>query len=314
MKSNRFLPMATVVGLALVFCFSSLPLAEPILPLEQQPCKVYPEQGEDPNDEEFSFPPLPCGSMQLPGTCTIYPEQGEDPDNLDPVVAPPESAEVENLSEDTLSSNQKLPGYYIPGDRAFGILVPCWATEDECTGDYRLPLGHAYGWYIGGALPKRDAASTPYYAAGRCGYGSDIGDIPSTEFFVVYVAYSMAGDTSSDDSGQVKFKIDLYEYTETDCTGDINRNFSSDTAKCTITSDDADEGWQSAWSDSKRDCSGSYGDPGDCHMPDIGVGYPGTAGEYSYKYYIETKVCDSDGTNCSETDKEYGCFRTEWTI
>ena len=174
----------------------------------------------------------------------------------------------------------------------------------------RCTLGHALGWYIKGGS-SRYAGSSPYFYLGRCGYGEEAGEIPSDQQLIVYLAYGMAADESTLDSGQVQFKIDVWEYTTVTCSGTINRNFTEDTATCPVTVNNSDIGWLDAWSDSRRDCTGAYGDVGDCHMPDIAITYPGSIGDYSYKYTITTKVCDSDGTNCTEDPKD-GCFVIDW--
>lgn len=190
---------------------------------------------------------------------------------------------------------------------ATDMIFPCFAFLDDCTDDYRLLLGAGYGKYG----VSRTATADALHDVNQCGDKFDVGDLPSNEDLWVYVDNAYAIDTVRDDGGVVKFIIDLFEYEENDCSGGIDRNFTADTATCTVNGTDANVTWQTPWSESYGDCTAGYGDPGDCHQPDIRVSYPGTLGTYCYKYYIWVRVCDSDGTNCT-SDYDYGYFVAEW--
>ncbi|HNT35427.1 MAG TPA: hypothetical protein PKH07_10570, partial [bacterium] len=182
----------------------------------------------------------------------------------------------------------------------------CAVSPDPCTDDYRLMLGSGYGKY---SSRIRNAEAVANFTANTCGLQQDVGEIPSDEDLIIYVDTSYAIDTTASDGGIVKVKIDVDEWNTTHgvepCTGDKNRTFPSDTAECDVDGTASNRSWQTPWSDSKGDCSGGYGDPGDCHNPDIGISFPSGSGTgtYCYEYYIEISVCDSDGTNCT-TDKE----------
>lgn len=246
--------------------------------------------------------------------CSIVPEQGEDLNGCDTSVPPPAPPKP------PVPSSEQVPElFYTPslntdslGD---SLRVPCWVSEDTCheptqTPDFRLPVGHAVGYYDK-ASSSRFAGATAYFVAGRCGSAEDAGSVPSDQQLVIYLAYGIGADESMFDSGTVLFTISVKEYTNTSCSRTERRSLTSDTATCPVSVANSDVGWRDAWSDSRRDCAGAQGDIGDCHIPDIAIDYPGEVGDYSYKYTITVSTCDSDGSNCTQGSQD-GCFVINW--
>lgn len=186
-------------------------------------------------------------------------------------------------------------------------LLPCFAGLDECTGDYRLPIGLGYGRFGN----SRSALADAIYD-GDCAIYTDVGDLTASDYLVIYINDAYAISTSRSDGGLVIFEVDVWEYTDDACYGAVNRNFSADVAECSVAHLGAGASWQALWAETSGDCGSSYGDPGDCHMPDIGISYPGSTGRYCYLYGIGISVCDDDGTNCVN-DVNVGAFVVDWT-
>jgi hypothetical protein len=183
--------------------------------------------------------------------------------------------------------------------------VPCELYYDECTTDYRINLGDMKGKYTDSG---RTAYSQPYFANGNCTYGTDAGSLPSNKNLVPFVANAWGHDTTTSDGGQLYFSITVWEYTGSGCTG-TNTRTASDSPYCTFTS--AQTMSEVAWADGGAACTGSYSDPGNCHMPDVLISYPGSTGTWYYKYKLYTQTCDYRGANCT-TSTAYGCFSASW--
>lgn len=186
--------------------------------------------------------------------------------------------------------------------------VPCFLDYDPCSEDYRLMLGAAWGLYDS----SRSANANALYDS-DCDEYTNVGELSSDDYLVVFVVNSYAISSSSTDSGVVKFYVDLFEYTDDECDGGITRNFNMDTSTCSVTVAGGVGPWLSAWSETAGHCGNSWGDPGNCHQPDIGITYPGAPGTYCYRFYVMVSVCNADGSSCT-SDYEYGYFTMNWVV
>ncbi|GEM_PF-6938924 len=140
--------MFVMVGVTVLFVFVGLRGLRgdegEVSPDEEGSCFVYPEQWpENPLSGSFGeYPeqtPVSCEDNDDSDGILAFPEQGEDPGDSNDI------SPVSNLGPiDGAYDEEALDG---DGFRELGMQVPCWITEDECTGDYRIPVGHANGSY-----------------------------------------------------------------------------------------------------------------------------------------------------------------------
>ena len=182
--------------------------------------------------------------------------------------------------------------------------MPCWATFDDCFSDYLVYVGDLSGVYDA----SRSAVADAYFNSSNCGWGTEIGSLNNSYDLVVSVPHAWALDKTTSDGGDVEFYTEVKEYSNTDCTGTLNR-ISTDTSTCTTAYSSKE--WVHAFSESKADCDGGYGDPTDCHKPDILISGPESTGYKSYWYKVEVSTCDSGGANCT-SDYDTGCFVVYW--
>lgn len=234
-------------------------------------------------------------------------EQGYDPFNEDGTLPPPFSppnAEQQAVQRLVFEPRGDM-------DWVSSYMTPCWVTEDACDGYFRLPIGHAVALY-----DKTDpsVSAVAYHSDGRCGYGDNAGDVPSDQTLIVYIPHAIAVDVTDLDCGTARFQIDVWEYANSNCTGPvISRDFDADQAACAVSDVNQGTAFLSAWSDTRRDCSGPFGDENNCHMPDIAISYPGSPGYYSYLYTIRSQACNPSETDCASYEAlSSGCFLIEW--
>ena len=194
------------------------------------------------------------------------------------------------------------------------IDFPCFIGYDECTGDYRISVGDMYS-YLGDSY-----SADNYFDSADCGWGDYAGGIAYGKDLIVYVANFWAGDVSHAAHKCVYGKLEMWRKSGSVCSYDdddytyLGYAYSDWYTHSRTTGDD----WRQAYADSKADCDGSYGDPGDFPLLDYLLTRPPGGGTYAYYHAITVGVCDytqQQGCyNCSGSPWTWdsGCFYVDW--
>ena len=227
----------------------------------------------------------------------------------------PENDEAQDISdppEELLQKNEGDPLRGVTEHYIAQVKIPCHIQRDPCTGDYRLNVGDAWGLINSG---QRSAEANAYWTNDRCGYEEHAGCIPRDDSSLVVTVDNAWLQSVSTGAGNdmVRYYLKVYEH-YSDWSGPLQREkLASET--CPIYNNQSVYSHH-AWADTGATCSGSYGDPSPdgCNLPDVLFGPPSVAGIRYYRYYIWTRVCDSDGTNCSASDYEWGRFWINWEL
>ena len=123
---------------------------------------------------------------------------------------------------------------------------------------------------------------------------------------MLYVTNAWGIDETIGDGGQISSHLFAYEHPGFGCKQTYTRS-AYDVSRCSFGTYSVSS--QQAWSDTTAGCTG-YGDPTDCHMPDV-LFTPPSPGDYSYETILWVFVCDADGSNCTY-NTESGCFDFTW--
>jgi hypothetical protein len=186
------------------------------------------------------------------------------------------------------------------------VYFPCAASiDDPCTGDDRIDVGSgSYGYNSNGGI---DMYADSYYDTGdgdcgsnfvaRSGWSSDL---------LVVVGQVYLSDLDGG-TNLFKTKLTVTRHAQSGCTDAPIQTFAD-----TATEVPGEGNWAQCYGDGRANCSGSYSDPINCHLPDVLLTRPG-AGSAWYKTWVEYYECASDGSNCSLEDQDTGCFRIDWT-